>query len=473
MDEKMETPRVELAPEKRVIAPMLLGVIVSEFHVVRGPRVLFAAPEDALPSDWFVRVKEFLIPRPELFGEVVNVGVPGHGLRVLSLAVNIEGEHYPRNNLLFSIAFLFNPRADTGPFRPLLAKLAAFVTGLEKESAFVSRHTNMLVEEGEPVGGGGAASSSGGVQALQASVRETEEPLRALIDSVFVQLRECGSANVTVDDHNSLFLSLDVTIHSLSPKRIKLWDVPLLVAELPPAPILNEWGLALLAVLPFVDGFNHVKRIAHLANMDVGLARAACSALVAAGYAAILDIFKFSNVYTVTPAYDALYEPSSSLMAEARRALAPPGAIPPSRKTVLDLYADMVAPVTLSEFCLSHDLEEARVDILVLVRFGVLHGILRRVHRYVLSLETPVDLESVPDGTLSSVTTTMSPAKAKLASPRETDGDRQGIPQERLAELYALADGTHCYDEVCTLFSVSPDVLDDVFGGDAFVQFLR
>ena len=473
-----ESCESEPIPAQSMACPSLLAIVVSEFHVVRGPRVLFAAPAGAMPPSAFVRIKEFVIPKPELFHKLVDVAVPAHGLRLLSMAVNLESEHYPRNNLLFNVAFVFTPRADTAPFRPLLAKTAAFLTALEKESAFVSRHTNMLIEDEDEAGEPSSPASP------TATSAETE-PLLALVNSVFAQLRESGSANVTVDERNSLFLSLDVSVAAASDRaaEVRTWDVPLLVAALPPQPLLDEWGIALLAVLPFIDGFNYVKRIAMLAGMAEDLAAEACAALVAAGYVALVDIFQFSNVYHTTPVFDALYEPGSALMAQAQRVLAPPGAPPPSRKTVLELYAALRAPRTLSEFCLSHDLDALNIDVLVLVRFGVLHGILRRVHRYVLALEDAIDAASVPPGTLAASVAVSSPDKMR-SSRRRGRGGSGGMPggarrtwdalsPAQAAALVEMADGQHHFDAMCTQLMVPAAQLEDVFAADTFVTFLK
>lgn len=56
-----------------------------------------------------------------------------------------------------------------------------------------------------------------------------------------------------------------------------------------------------MQVYPYIDGFNHVAKIAAEADVENNLVKACIQNLVYYGVVALVPIFQYCNVYTATP----------------------------------------------------------------------------------------------------------------------------------------------------------------------------
>lgn len=54
-------------------------------------------------------------------------------------------------------------------------------------------------------------------------------------------------------------------------------------------------------ILPYIDGFRHIQKIAAFADVDPGLTRLCIRDLVFYGVVELISIFQYSNTYTTTP----------------------------------------------------------------------------------------------------------------------------------------------------------------------------
>lgn len=59
--------------------------------------------------------------------------------------------------------------------------------------------------------------------------------------------------------------------------------------------------MLLFQVYPYIDGFNHVAKIAAEADVENNLVKACVQNLVYYGVVALIPIFQYCNVYTATP----------------------------------------------------------------------------------------------------------------------------------------------------------------------------
>lgn len=74
-------------------------------------------------------------------------------------------------------------------------------------------------------------------------------------------------------------------------------QVPIFIKELPE----EQWDLTTQQVTPFIDGLNHVARIAALSDVDNNLVKACVQNLVYYGVVAMVSLFQYGNVYCTTP----------------------------------------------------------------------------------------------------------------------------------------------------------------------------
>lgn len=93
-------------------------------------------------------------------------------------------------------------------------------------------------------------------------------------------------------------------------------------------------------MLPFIDGYRHVARIAHEADVEVSLVKACIQNMIYYGLVRLIPIFQYSNVYVTTPRLVELYS-DAALIEECLRAVAKQDGALPSFKHVLQLYAAM------------------------------------------------------------------------------------------------------------------------------------
>ncbi|SPO42939.1 related to NPR2 - nitrogen permease regulator [Moesziomyces antarcticus] len=171
-----------------------------------------------------------------------------------------------------------------------------------------------------------------------------------------------------------------------NPPAVNDWDVPVALLDLQ-SRVDGNWDLTLRRILPFIDGVHHVKRIAQLADADLGLTRACLEHLVHYGCIVVVDIFQYFNMYTVRPAIAKMAD-DEALGRECATYVTRPGYPMPSYPELLRLYSLLRAGKTLHDWIEDNDLDDKGIDVRRFVSFGVIQGFLRRVHRYPIYLGT-------------------------------------------------------------------------------------
>lgn len=169
-----------------------------------------------------------------------------------------------------------------------------------------------------------------------------------------------------------------------NPPPINDWDVPVALLDLL-SRVDGNWDLTLRRILPFIDGVNHVKRIAQLADADLGLTRACLEHLVYYGCIIVVDIFQYFNMYTVRPAIAKMAD-DEALGRECATYVTRSGYSPPSYPEILRLYSLLRAGTTLHDWVEDNDIDAKGIDVRRFVSFGVIQGFLRRIHRYPIFL---------------------------------------------------------------------------------------
>jgi hypothetical protein len=193
--------------------------------------------------------------------------------------------------------------------------------------------------------------------------------------------------------------------------------------------------LTVQRIIPFIDGINSVQKIAILADTDLTLTRRALAHLLYYGCILMLNTFHFGAIYAptaeigvfvedtkmqdecrryiVTPhspfknsitdsssttnatqAPSSSFNPPSSFLSNRNHKssnLNPSSASssqpqPPSRATVLHLYASLRQGLPLRDWCLAHASSLAYIDIRRFITFGIIKGFLYRSHRYAIAL---------------------------------------------------------------------------------------
>lgn len=424
------------------------AIFYAEFDNVAGPVIRAQAPAGYLRSEDFDDVSEYIITRPELCGRVVIVvhphlrvpvddaaseggggseeaegGVPAAGsgeasrgggrpapslaagiesaradppsggavvarrvqaVKILNFPVGLHHEKYPRNTLMFAVAFVLDAGADSRPYEPVLRKLGMQLVSLEVESELLSRTDNRA-------------------------------RLAGALDAILEGLNTRGECFVPLDATDTFALKLFPALPT--PPTIRATDVPVRTRDLDTLVGVGAesgWDLCLRTLLPHIDGVNYVRAIAEAADVEVALVKRAVQHLLYYGAVALVDIFQYSNIYAVQPRVQLLLrsaqlraachtyirataagvtlprpalplpsEPSEPALAALRAGAGGAGTdVAVSADRLFRLYVAFGAGSRVCDVCAQCDTAGMGIDDRRLITFGVLHGFLRRIHKY-------------------------------------------------------------------------------------------
>lgn len=112
------------------------GLFFAQFHPSYGPRIKYKYPPDCISAEIFDKFSNFIIPKPEVFKNMVTIN--SLGIKIKGYPNKIQGSKYERNALLFNLCLVFKPEARTSPYEPLVLKLSEYLHSLETENGFLS-----------------------------------------------------------------------------------------------------------------------------------------------------------------------------------------------------------------------------------------------------------------------------------------------------------------------------------------------
>ncbi|MPC56235.1 Nitrogen permease regulator 2-like protein [Portunus trituberculatus] len=133
------------------------------------------------------------------------------------------------------------------------------------------------------------------------------------------------------------------------PQVVRLWPDPLQIEDHHVPVLISErvysrgdhWDLTTQQILPYIDGFSHVAKIAAAADVDNNLVKACVENLLYYEQVRLLPIFQYSNVYVVTSGIRRLYE-DPELQEECRRTVSKHCASRPQLCQILEIYCRLV-----------------------------------------------------------------------------------------------------------------------------------
>jgi hypothetical protein len=111
-------------------------ILYCEFDPDRGPRLVYQDPPKFVSSDIAEHLSDHLVTSSDLCGQLVSVAA--FGLRFVGHPVHIRDARYPRNQLIFSVCFVFEASTDPRPFHDRVRRVAEEFRSLELEQRFPS-----------------------------------------------------------------------------------------------------------------------------------------------------------------------------------------------------------------------------------------------------------------------------------------------------------------------------------------------
>lgn len=312
----------------------------------------------------FDDISKYVIPPSALCGRLVTCATKHY--RVVGHPVALEGEQYERNYFYYNLCFVFERSADVSCYDPIVRKVNRVLTSCEEESKYLS-------------------------------CPPTPDAMQAILEQLFEDLNSYSETAIPIDHFNSI--QLKIFPFYPNPPPVSDWMVPVALINLKKA-VEDDWDLTMVKICKYIDGTNHVSKIAHLADCDPVLTREAISHLLYYQVIMTVDIFQFSNVYTLRKSIQWLAE-EPHVKEECGPYVTRPGQRIPDWPKLLHLYSRFRSGKTVQQWMDAWDIHELGIDARRFTSFGVIKGFLRRVHRWPVLLPPFTMHHNTPETPLS------------------------------------------------------------------------
>ncbi|KAH9975156.1 nitrogen permease regulator 2-domain-containing protein [Russula compacta] len=344
--------------------PRLRSVFYARFDELRGPEIAYQVPRSPFSSSNrtllnFDDISKYIIAQSPLCGRLVTCAAGIY--KVLGFPVELLGK-YERNYFRFNICFVFDASADLSCYEPIVRKVNRVLTACEEESSFLSSP-------------------------------ETSFKIHAILEQLYEDLNSYSQTSIQIDNFNSI--ELKIFPFYPNPPPVQDWMVPVALIKFDNI-VEQNWDLTMAQVCKYIDGTNHVARIAHLAGCDIVLTRQAISHLLYYQVIMTIDIFQYSNMYTLRKSIQWLAD-EAHVKEECGPYVIKEGMSIPDWPKLLHLYSRMRPGKTVFEWMQDHDVRSLGIDVRRFASFGVIKGFLRRVHRWP-PLAYPPSLVPLLDG---------------------------------------------------------------------------
>ncbi|CED84605.1 Nitrogen permease regulator NLRG/NPR2 [Phaffia rhodozyma] len=300
----------------------------------------------------FDPIAEYIVPHSALCNKLVTVTSGPYkvmGFPVCQLDTPDRKKGYDRGQFKWNVCWVFDRwKYQGGEFDAVVRKTARVLSEMEAESSFLSSS-------------------------------ETTYKIYSILEQLFEDLNSYGETSIPIDQSNSIEIKIFPQLPN--PVAVEDWHVPLPLIDLEKMKEPN-WDLALLKIVPHIDGIAHVKKIAAAADVSTYYAKIGIEHLMYYEACMLVDIFQFANMYTIKPAIAQLAEVDHVILECAPYCMKDPDGVMPPWPTLLKLYAALRPGLTLSDWSELHNVSSLGIDIRRFVSFGVIKGILRRVHRW-------------------------------------------------------------------------------------------
>ncbi|KAH9993755.1 nitrogen permease regulator 2-domain-containing protein [Russula vinacea] len=308
----------------------------------------------------FDDISKYIIAQSPLCGRLVTCTAGIY--KVLGFPVELLG-NYERYYFRFNICFVFDASADLSCYEPIVRKVNRVLTACEEESSFLSSP-------------------------------ETSFKIHAILEQLYEDLNSYSETSIPIDNFNSI--ELKIFPFYPNPPPVKDWMVPVALIRFDNI-MEQNWDLTMAKVCKYIDGTNHVARIAHLADCDIVLTRQAIGHLLYYQVIMTIDIFQYSNMYTLRKSIQWLAD-EAHVKEECGPYVIKEGRSIPDWPKLLHLYSRMRPGKT------------SGIDIRRFASFGVIKGFLRRVYCW------PMLLTDAIQQPLEGKSATLPPSPSPLSS---------------------------------------------------------
>ncbi|ODQ58496.1 hypothetical protein WICANDRAFT_33631, partial [Wickerhamomyces anomalus NRRL Y-366-8] len=289
------------------------AIFYSVFHPTEGTKVSQQVPLGAIvtppkstsdvlaePLFDFDLVKNYVIPKAQLCNRLVTLKVNQY--RIIGYPVTIIAPHYARNSFSFNFCFVFRYESDTTPYESAIRRLGRMFKNLEEQYQLLSRKEKdrlYFKDDGRNASTNTAITSPPMTESFNNDTSYTIklDSIESLIQQIYQDLNNYSECLIPIDSGNSVDIKLFPLLPP--PPRLNQEDVPISTVHLESMVDVN-WDPTMLKILPFINGINSIKKISVLANSDYNIVKQCIQHLIYYKCIIIIDIFQFSNIYAPT-----------------------------------------------------------------------------------------------------------------------------------------------------------------------------
>ncbi|XP_037274224.1 GATOR1 complex protein NPRL2-like isoform X1 [Rhipicephalus microplus] len=375
-------------------------IFFCEFHPTAGPKIMYQVPVNYISEETFSAISVYLIPKPELQHKLITVNMCE--MKVIGYPVGIDSAEYDRNRLMFNLCFVCDAKMRTIQYEPIVRKLANYLTTLEQETNFIRNDAKKC-------------------------------QLPEIMSKILHDLNIKRSCSIPINESTTIYLKV-TTVHE-APRLVSDHDVPIFTASRPACTpsqwdlTTQQWDITAMQILPFIDGFRHVAKIAVEADVEVSLVKECIRNMLYYGIVQLIPLFLYSAVYATTPEIRTLAT-DTHVQKECISYVARQGRPRPTFRSIFEMYCSFHLSNSVRDVCARTNPHSLGIDERKLVQYGVMKGLLRRLHKY------PIDLKRAADST------------------------------SKIKSVSKYFDGAHSYDDICAKTGMSYKELDDILDKD-------
>ena len=460
----------------------MLCLFFAEFDNELGPKISAQVPHHFLSNGDFDKISDYVIAKQELCGRIftlrasisVNKGANSSSshsntsiisnmnknsqkrdVRVITHPLCVENRAYERHAYFFAFGMVFDASGSSlspKSHERAMKKFGSFMRTLEVESMFISKRRD--------------SSSSSNLNIEQ------------VLTSVFYSLNQCGECFLRLNGAN--FLSLKLVKRRLEPPDILDFQVPVKIKDMGCLAV-KDWDFTIQRILPHIDGIKYVKRIALDADIDANLVRGAIRQLVYYQCVVMVDIFQYSNTYACTPRI-AHFAENKRMQQECARYIVDENCpSPPPFPKIFALYCSLQPGVRVGSLCHLHDTAALNINDRRFIIFGLMHRIIRRIHKFPVTLLRNKNKEQPSAFLGSSPSSPMDKSNSKGSASSSSGGLTSNVGLLNFppgggsskSRVHAMANGHHCYDDICCSLMRSAAEVDMMLRVDKNVVILH
>lgn len=394
----------------------IVAIFYAVFHPTEGTKIVNQVPQDCINSTdktlfKFNTIKNYIIPKPHLCNKLITIKVGKY--KIIGYPVNIQNENYTRNFFNFNFCFVFPYNSETISYELTIKRMGKMFKVLEEQNYLLSNLGANLFIKLENMKQINLINEIPGFKNFK---KINLSSIDSLINQIYQDLNNYSECCIPLDSANSIDIKLFPILPA--PLNIKAYQVPILIVNLTSLVDVN-WDPTMIKILPYINGINSIKKISELSDSDYLLTKQCIQHLMHYKCLLVIDIFQFCNIYAPTNTIDnflripGLSERCQSYIVNydmssrgnsngiSERGTGPTSSSPvhvkengrsikvPSKTLLFYLYRSLNQGQTIKQWYLQHKKHLKFIDIRRFINFGILNGIIYRVHSYpILNLVT-------------------------------------------------------------------------------------